>query len=397
MAYIVNQIDTIVNDAVSDALGLASTAAAETLTTSDYVSFGEQLSAANAYEGFFGSLVNRLVKTVFFVRSYEGSSRRILRDEHAYGAFVQKVVYEMPDAVENPAWDIPTSGGAYTQASPYDVSTTLTVSASVYGGQGTWAVEVVRPMVQVKTAFVGPAEMAAFIDGIYVTIENAIKLQEEAVEASAANTAIASAVNGGLVRNLVTEYNTIHSLTGTAALTATTALHDADFLAYAAMEINRLVPRFAKMSTMFNVRGHETFTDKDYLVVELHSAFDAALTTYLKANTFHEELIKLPGYATIPYWQYGGVKGGGANDLAQTMKIDVINDAFVSSGNATGTISQGNIICFMHDVENVAAYFGERRSWEHYNPRSDVMVHGETGRKGFAVDEHANAMVFLLA
>lgn len=400
MAYIVNQISSIVNDAVADALGLASTSAAETLTTSNYVSFGESLSAANAYEGFFNSLVNRLVKTVFFVRSYEGSSRKILRDEHAYGAFVQKVVYTMPSAVNNPAWNIPDSvTGYYTQASPYDVATTVSVSATIYGEQGTWAIEVVRPMSQIKTAFTGPAEMSAFIDGIYVTIDNAIKLEEETVEASAANTAIASAVNGSKVRALVTEYNTIHGYTGdnaSLALTATTALHDADFLAYAAMEINRTVSRMGKMSTLFNVLGHQTFTDREYLVVEMNGAFDAALTAYLKANTFHEELIKLPNYTVVPYWQYGGVAGSAANDLAYTMRVDVINDAFITGTNLTGEVSATNVICFMHDIENVAAYFGERRSWELYNPRSDVMVHGETGRKGFAVDEHANSLVFTL-
>ena len=31
------------------------------------------------------------------------------------------------------------------------------------------------------------------------------------------------------------------------------------------------------------------------------------------------------------------------------------------------------------------------------NPRSEVVVHGEKAEKGFAVDDHANAVVFYLA
>ena len=32
-----------------------------------------------------------------------------------------------------------------------------------------------------------------------------------------------------------------------------------------------------------------------------------------------------------------------------------------------------------------------------YNPRSEVYIHGEKARKGFAVDSHANSFVFYIA
>jgi hypothetical protein len=132
---IINQIYSIVNDAVTDALG---TQSLHSIDTTDFVSMGKALAEGNLYERWYGSLVNRLTKTIFAVRDYEPSSRSILRDEDAFGAFKQKVHYNVATAVANPAQAIPVISGnpetrTYTQASPYDVNTTLQIKALVFG------------------------------------------------------------------------------------------------------------------------------------------------------------------------------------------------------------------------------------------------------------------------
>ena len=382
MAYMVKQIHNIVNDAVADALGQNATLT--NLDSSDIVSLGKAISSFNAYEGFFKSLTNRIVRTIYFIRTYEGSSRNILRDEHEYGAFVQKVYYEMPTAVENPTWNIPNSNDQYVQASPYDVQTTIAVSALIFGGKGTWSLEIVRPVEQIKTAFLSPSEMGAFIDGIYLAVENAFKLEEERLVALAVNTAMADALDGGNSRNLLSEYNTAHP---TNTLTVAQALESAEFLKYASKEINRTIKNMGKMSTVFNKSGYTTFTPKDRLVVEMLAEFASASDMYLQADTFHNELVKLPNYEEIPFWQSSGTNFA----FADCSAINVTNDAF------DDPVSQTGIICFLHDIENVAAYFGSRRTWEMFNPRSEVMIHGEKAEKGFAVDSHANAVVFYMA
>lgn len=381
MSYLVKQINNIVNDSVKDALG--KNAGVTKINSSDIVSLGKAIANFNAYEGFFGSLVNRIVKTVYFVRTYEGSSRSVLRDEHEYGAFIQKVYYDLPEAVENPTWSIPTEGGDYHQTSPYDVEGTIGVSALVFGGKGTWSIEVVRPVEQIKSAFLDVSSMMAFIDGIYVTIENAFKLEEERLVSLAVNTAMADAISGGNARNLLAEFNTKTSQ----ELSVSDALVSADFLRYASMEINRTVDNMSKMSTAFNKAKYPTFTSKDNMVVEMLSQFASASDMYLQSDTFHNELTQLPNYEKIPFWQ----SSGKAFDFADCSKIDIHHEDFEAD------VVQSGIICFIHDVENVACYFGSRRSWELFNPRSEVMIHGEKAEKGFAVDEHANAVVFYMA
>ena len=204
-------------------------------------------------------------------------------------------------------------------------------------------------------------------------------------------TAMAADINGGNVRNLLTEYNTLHEDdTGFEALTAAQALTDADFLKFASKEINQLISYMEDMSTAYNVNGYMTFTDRDNLVVEMLADAAAAFDTYASADTFHNELIALPRYEKVNKWQFTGQSGKGFDNLSS---IDIIHDDFKTQANPTGEIAETGIIAFVHDIEHVAAY---RRSWEKYNERDDIYIHGETARKGYAVDLNANGMVFIV-
>ena len=393
MAYIIKQCPAIVNDAVKDALGTNATLS--TLDSTDLVAMGKLIDRYDAYEGFFGSLVNRIVKTVIFLRTYEANTRRILRDEHEYGAFIQKVYYLMPEAVENPVYKIPQitqTETTYTQESPYDVDTTIAVTARIYGGQGTYAQEFIRPVDQIRTAFLDSAAMMNFIDGLYLAAENRQKLEEERLVALAANTAMAMDILNGKARNLLSEYNTNHA---GATLTVAEAMESADFLKYASKEINDTILNMQSMSGVFNVQEYPTFTSKDNLVVEMLGKFASASDMYLQADTFHNELVKLPNFERVPFWQGSG-SNFAFNDVS---KIKVQHDDFIDSDapSSTGVVEQGGIICFLHDIEHVAAYFGHRRDWEKYNERQDVYIHGSVTRKGFAVDSFANGMVFYIA
>ena len=123
------------------------------------------------------------------------------------------------------------------------------------------------------------------------------------------------------------------------------------------------------------------------MVVELLSEFATATDLYLQSDTFHDELTKLPNFERVPFWQSSGQSFA----FADCSKIDIDHDDF------TNAVTQAGIIGFVHDIENVACYFGNRRSWEVFNPRSEVVVHGEKAEKGYAVDNNANAVVFYIA
>lgn len=394
--YLVKQIASIVNDAFEDITGQSSSI--QTVDTTALVSMGDTLDHMNLLEGWWGKLANRIVKTVFFVRFYDGRRERsILRDEHEYGAFIQKVYTMMPDVVDNPTYKIPeTVGNTYAQSSPYDVKTTIDIDARVFGGQGTFTLEFVRPVDQIRTAFTSAVEMQRMIDSMYTTAMNKVKAAEESLVDMACNTAIAAAINNGLSRNLLDEYNTLHEdETGFVALTAATCLSDADFCRYATMEIREAIDDMKQLNTVFNAHAWETFVDEENLVLEMNSKFNSYLETYLQADTFHDDLVKLPRFELVPRWQYRtkGVKPS----FEDITTVSVIHDEFKSVTNLTGEITQSGVIAFLHDREYVAAYFGHERDWEHYNPRGDVYAVGYERRKGYAVDDYASALVFYIA
>ena len=393
--YLAKQISSILNDVIKDLTGQSSTQ--QTISTTDIVSMGKDIQNLNLTEGFFGSLINRLAKTVYFVRNYDGKGTRgILRDEHEFGAFVQKVYYTAPDLENNSEYAIPqyTSGAisGYQQSSPYDVDVTVAVTAKIFSAQGTYELSIVRPVDQIRTAFLSDAEMIRFIDGIYLTIENKMKLAEEALVSTAITTAMAMDIKGGNVRNLLTEYNTLYP---DAAITdEEVAMTDPDFLKYAAKQINQTVGYMQDMSEAYNVGGYMTFTDRDNMRLEMLQDFASSLDTYLYSDTFHKDFVELKGFEKWNKWEWTGNAGG---SFVTNSAIKVQHDDFiVADTNPTGVIAQDGIVAFVHDIEHVAAYFGHRRSWEIYNPKDDVYVHGETARKGYAVDPNANGVVFIV-
>lgn len=385
MAYEVTQFADIVNDAFSDATGKSTTM--KNLDSTGLVSMGKQLSTLNLLEGWFNSLARRIAETVIFVRNYKTNNRSVLMDEHEYGAFVQKAYIDMPDAVDNPEWDIPNQQGSYKQASPYDVETTVNVTAMIFGGKGTWSVEVIMPITQIKEAFLSASAMMAFIDKIYVQIENKYKVDVEALISLACNTAIADALKGGKSRNLLTEYNAIASTPATVS----NALYNADFIKFANKEIGRTIKAMQRMSNVFNKAGYMTFTDKENLVVEVLDEYTKASQIYVEADSFNSELVALPRYESITAWQFMGHDG--KCSFSDCSGINITNDAI----NGGEPVVQSGIIAFVHDTENVAAYFSDRDIWEETNKRSRALIHGEHATKGFAVDGHANAVVFYIA
>lgn len=393
---IINQIASIVNDAVTDALGAENIT---TIDTTDFVSMGKAIDSANAYERFYGSLVNRITGTIFAVREYQPTTRGILRDEDAFGAFKQKVHYNIATAVDNPAQAIPTISGNpetrnYTQHSPYGVNTTLGIKALIFGTQGTWSIEIVRPVEQIMTAFTSVAEMAAFIDGLYVYIENSLKLELEAVERAAANTGIARAIKSGKARNLLTEYNS--TVDAGDVLTVANCLTNENFLKFASKEINDTLGYMEQMSTLFNEGGIPKFTPRDRAVVEMLHTFASASEMYLQSDTFHNELVQLPMFNDVKFWQ----TSGGSFAFGDVSKISVQHDDFIddpTDDSDTGVVEQSGIICFIHDIDAIAAFFGYRRTWEQINERDNIVIHGEQARKGYAVDPNENMVVFYIA
>lgn len=385
----VTQIYSIVNASVADVLGSYAPRAKD---TTSFVDMGRSLAEAQKLDAFFGALACRIAKTVEFVRLYERNDRRVLADLQEFGAYVQKIYTELPDAVSNPVWSVSNGQNppTITPASPYDVDTTITVTTAIFGKKGTWAIEIVRPTKQIKEAFLNESAMMAFIDAIYLTVENSYNIEVEAIENLAVATAIANSIENGKATNLLKVYND----QATVSLTVSNCLKSLDFLAFANKTIDNMRGYMKKPSKIFNTAGYTTFTPN--AIVECLTEFASASKFYLESNTFNDTLVRMEGFSEVPYWQ-----GPGQSFSFEDCSTINIANVDIKNNGATPpvatAIKQTGIIAFMRDEEACKAYFGERDTWELPNPRQRTVIHGEQADVGYAVDPHANAWVFYVA
>lgn len=376
----VNQIYQMVNDSAAEALGSKAIAVKDTATL---VSLGDVvLSSETNREAFYNALTERIGRTVIAVRQYKTKNRSVKKDDMEWGLAYQKISFKKRDAVENPSWD------TTTQANPYDVEIQTEAVQKMFAVLSTYSFEDSIPDYQLFTAFTNAEAMGAFINGIYINMDNYMTIADEDLANLAVATNIAGVIAKGKAsqkRNLLAEYNAKFNKT----LTVDACLVDADFLKFASREISLVTKNMEKMSVVFNADGLPRFTPKDKQVVEVLAQFASAIETYLEADTYHNEMVKLPGYEEQAYWQGEGTSGFAFDDVS---KINIKNEHIRSNA-----IAQDGIIAFIHDYDSCGSIITRRRRLSEYNKRAERYNIFDKADTGYMVDLSENAVVFYVA
>ena len=377
----VNQIYSIVNDSASEALGKGAITAKDTGTL---VSLGNQVFSSDTNkEQFYKALTNRIGRTVIAVREYAAKTRAVKRDELEWGAIYQKISYKWKNATANASWE------TETQANPFDVEIGTEAVQKLFSVIGTYSYEDSIPDYQLFTAFTSASAMGAYISGIYTNMKNALEVADENLANLAVATNIAGVLKKGKAtqkRNLLAEYKTV---SGDTTITVANALTNPNFIKYATREIKTVIDNMTQMSTLYNAEADiPRHTPSDKAVVEILGLFASASDTYLQADTYHKELVALPNYEKVVYWQGSGT-GFAFEDVS---KINITN-----ANIDTKAVAQGGILAFVHDIDSCASIIYRRRSHSIYNPRAERYNIFEKADKGYAVDLSENAVVFYIA
>lgn len=380
-----NQIYNLINSVANESLG---SAAITVKDTGSLVSLGDVVLSSNTNkEQFYKTLVDRIGETVIAIRNYEPKKRSVMRREMEWGCVLQKISYKMHDAVSNGSWEFE------SQVDPFDVEPQTEVVQKLFSEMATWSFEDSLPDYQLFTAFTDPTRMQAFIAGIYTNIDNAMAIAEENTANLAVDTCIAGVLIKGKAtqkRNLLAEYNTVHPNT---ALTAATCLTNSDFLKFASREIKTVIGNMKMMNTIYNAEDFPRFTPDDKLVVEILGQYASATASYLESDTYHNEMVALPGYEEVTYWQSPGTSFA----FADVSKINIQNAKLKVSGNNNGAVEQSGIIAFVHDYDAVASIIYRMRDNSIYNPRAERLNIFKKADKGYAVDLSEQAVVFYVA
>lgn len=394
-----NAAYAIVNAAYSQAVGAA---AVTTLTLDDFADGGVAFeSLTMARDKFVKALIDQVVN-FYTDESYRNEyDDPYYVESRRYANIVQMISAQAPEVQESHAWKnlAPvTTEGVTTKVTigSYEVNPPI-VSSSYFTKSVSWELPLAISTEQLTDAFKSGSELRGFVDYIFVVVDNALTQHREDMNAANRNAFIADKIlysnsvgaQGIHVVNLLTEYN---SQRGKSIATVAGFLADPEACRFASAQLSLYEKYLRKQSTLFNTKGLVKFVPRDRLVIEVNSAFESALNETAFSTTFHDELVALPNYRSVPTWQGFGVNdalaGTSAAAFDQVTKIDVSVQA--------GDVEQSGIVALMADKYAIMHTIRQERVAAQYFEMEDVTLYAYQNRDQFMENLGQNAVVFTL-
>lgn len=389
----VQQIHTLMNTVTSEILGKSEVVAED---LSNVVDVGKELFSNTDVDNYVKSLVNHIGKVIFVNRPYTGNVPSMMMDSWEFGSVLEKIQADIPQATENSSWEL-TDGKSYDPNVFYKPS----VSVKFFNSRVTFEVPMSFTEKQVKESFSNAAQLNGFLSMLYTAVDKSMTVKVDSLvmrtidnmiahtlhaEFPAVNDGNYSAVSGTKAVNLLKLYNAKYSKT----LTAESAITDPDFIRYASYIMGVYADRMGKLSTLFNVGKKERFTPSDMLKVVMLSDFEKAASTYLYADTWHNENVKLPTAETVPYWQGSGTDYSFAN----TSDIHV---NITDGESGTVEVVASGILAIMYDKDAMGVCNTDRRVTTQYNAKAEFFNNFYKFDASYFNDLNENFVVFFVA
>lgn len=332
----VKQIYELTNQIATETLGL-STVLNEDL--SNLVDLGSEVFNTDNVDNYVKALIDRVGKTVFVDRKYNGSVPSVLYDAWEFGSVLEKVEVELPEASENETWEL-VDGASYDEHIFYKPSVTV----RFFNNKSTFEIPYSIATRQVKESFINASEMNKFIGAIEGAVDKAMTIRTDGLIMRTINMMTAKTLaheipsgsygNNSTIKavNLLKLYNDKFNQ----SLTKDNCLQTPEFVRFASAQIGITVDRMTKISTLFNIDGKPRFTPKEDMHTVLLSDFVKYADAYLQSGTYHDEYTKLPQAETVPYWQ--GTGTGYDFDSVSKIHVKVDNDTTVEAGGILGVV-----------------------------------------------------------
>lgn len=351
------------------------------------------------FNNFVEDLIDRIGRVQFVDRVYNGTAPNIVHDSFEYGSILQKVRATVPDFQENTTWklrdiyaDAATNSKVpgiadYSELDPFVLSLPE-AQAKFYNSMITYECPITIAERQLRSAFVSASALSAFISLIENRIQMKMTLSTDALVMRTITNLIGLKVGlGENVVNLLSEYNEMVGAGNT--LTAAEARRSTEFLKYATKTMALYKDYIKKAGVLYNHGGYLTFTPEDKLKFVVASEFAKDMETYLYADTFHEEFVKLDGFSQVPAWQSVGTDG--ADSVRETIFVKA------TDGTNDYVVRQEGVVGVMFDRDAAAVCNENYRTTSAYNPRGEYFNYFYKYDSRFLNDIEENAIVFLVA
>ena len=377
----VTQIHTLLNTVTSEVLGKQDLVK-EDLT--NLVDVGTEIINADKVDNFVNKLVHHIGKVQFNNEKYTGKAKNVLMDSWEFGAILQKIDAELPEAFENDTWNL-VNGESYDPNIFYQPK----VSSQFFDSKVTFEIPISFAEKQVKGSFSNAEQMNGFLSMLTNRVDTSFTIKLDELIMRTINNYIGSVIHAKDTNtsvNLLKLYNTVSGK----SLTVDKCLTDSDFLRYANFTINTYIGRISRISTLFNIGKRERFTNVEDVNLILLNDFVNSSDVFLQADVRHNEFTGLKGVDTVPYWQGSGK----SYDFSDISKIDVkINNG----GTVGANVTQSGIIGVLFDRKALGVTNLDKRVTTNYNPKAEFYTNFYKADSGYFNDFNQNFIVFYVA
>ena len=383
----VNQIYSILNDVMLEVTGQNVAEEGEPAAfilnedLSNIVDMGTKIFSNNWKDNYVKSLLDRIGREVFVDRTYEGYAPRVLRDSWEYGSIMSKTRCKIFDAKANPSWNLQ-KGETVNQFefNPPDVT------QKFYNSKTAWQIDCSFTDYQLRESFTNAAAMNRFISMIENRIQTSMTIYIDSLIMRTINNFMAEKIHAG---NSVIDVLAGFNATQASPISAAAAVSDKEFYRYLAYRTDLDIERFRAHSANFNIddEANVTFTPREYAHFVLHSDFAAGMKVYLQADTYHDNLVTLGDFETVPFWQ----AQGDAYQLATTSRIDVK----LASDNEV-TVNRNYIIGILFDRDALGVLNDNRRVTSAYNANGEYWNNFYKVDTSYFNDLAENAIIYVL-
>lgn len=298
----VTQMATVLNDVFEEIIGSYVDAEGNPNIfkedLSNFIDMGRYICDSsdwqNNYDHYVSKLIDRIGYTLIIDKELDDDGIKIESNKYEYGAYLQKIRISDIDFVDNEVWQLqPNQSYEYFDFKPVDMKAQYFSDKTTFGVEWSWVSKVLKESM----------ESLQKLTQLYAAIENRIMKKIRLCTREMKKRLVAN-VNGmnialGRQINLIQEYA---DATGN-LIKASNALTNAEFLKFAAMKLKMYKSFMSDPTTILNGQGELNWTPKANFRMLAITDLDAALTAYLYSSTYHEEFVKLDGYATVSNWQ----------------------------------------------------------------------------------------------
>ena len=383
----INQIYELLNTTVEEITGRNDLVLED---LSNVVDVGNEIISTDNVDNYVKKLVNHIGKVIFDDRVYKGNVPSVIMDSWEFGSILQKITADLPQAQENDSWNL-TDGESYNQ----DIFYQPKVSAKFYNSKVTFEIPVSFTERQVKESFSNKEQLNGFMSMIFNAVENAMTLKIDSLVMKAINNMTAETMlnelkevdtidltgTGNKAINLLKLYNDQYGKT----LSVDEAYTDADFIRYSSYIINLYKDRLTKVSTLFNVGEKERFTAESDLSIVLLSDFASASNAFLASDVINKDLITLPNFETVPFWQGSGMSYG----------FDDVSKIHVKT-SSNEDVEVTGVLGVMFDKRAVGVANLDKRVTTNYNAKAEFYTNFYKLDAGYFNDLNENFIVLFI-